>query len=101
MGFDDKGKEGAAPDAPETHHEGSGDERGTALSRHTSEGSIPAPTEDEEEDVERKIDLGPQCTLKEQLEKDKVHISYMQFFHFLSLCTFQNKHFHIIHAFSP
>ncbi|KAK7348381.1 hypothetical protein VNO80_22934 [Phaseolus coccineus] len=76
MGFDDKGKEGAA-DVPETQHAGktahgeeSGDERGTSLSRHMSEGSI-AVTEDEEEDVERRIDLGPQCTLKEQLEKDK------------------------------
>jgi len=67
MGFDDKGKEGAA----DVHAEESGDERGTSLSRHMSESSI-AVTEDEEEDVERKIDLGPQCTLKEQLEKDKV-----------------------------
>ncbi|KAG4401415.1 hypothetical protein AAZX31_07G246600 [Glycine max] len=76
MGFDDdKGK-----DVPETQHaagktvhahdDESGDERGTSLSRHMSEGSI-AVTEDEDEDVERRIDLGPQCTLKEQLEKDK------------------------------
>ncbi|KAL5182353.1 Rho GDP-dissociation inhibitor 1 [Glycine soja] len=75
MGFDDnKGKE-----VPEMQHSGktvhvhedeSGDERGTSLSRHMSEGSI-AATEDEDEDVERRIDLGPQCTLKEQLEKDK------------------------------
>lgn len=59
MGFDDK-------DAPE-----SGDERGSNLSRHVSEGSI-AVTEEEDDEVDRRIDLGPQCTLKEQLEKDKV-----------------------------
>ena len=29
-------------------------------------------TEDEDDDEERKLELGPQCTLKEQLEKDKV-----------------------------
>jgi len=88
MGFDEKGKEGAA-DVPETQHAGktahgeeSGDERGTSLSRHMSEGSI-AVTEDEEEDVERRIDLGPQCTLKEQLEKDKVG-SYSHCFSYFS-----------------
>ncbi|XP_061339839.1 rho GDP-dissociation inhibitor 1-like isoform X2 [Gastrolobium bilobum] len=64
MGFDEKPNEGA--DTSETH----GDERGTNLSRHMSESSI-AVTEDEDDDVERKIELGPQCTLKEQLEKDK------------------------------
>ncbi|CAJ1941448.1 unnamed protein product [Sphenostylis stenocarpa] len=73
---DDKGKQGAS-DAPEMKHAGktaqeeeSGDERGPGLSRHMSEGSVPV-TEEEDEDVERKLDLGPQCTLKEQLEKDK------------------------------
>ncbi|KAK7363821.1 hypothetical protein VNO77_05979 [Canavalia gladiata] len=76
MGFDEKDNEGA--DVSEKQNVGktvnvgheSGDEQGTSLSRHMSEGSI-AVTEDEEEDVERKIVLGPQCTLKEQLEKDK------------------------------
>ncbi|XP_045816323.1 rho GDP-dissociation inhibitor 1-like isoform X1 [Trifolium pratense] len=50
-------------------HEESG-ERKAALGRHMSEGSI-AAAEDDDDDVERKIDLGPQFTLKEQLEKDK------------------------------
>ncbi|XP_057415945.1 rho GDP-dissociation inhibitor 1-like [Lotus japonicus] len=40
------------------------------LSRHVSESSI-AITEDDDDDLERKIELGPQVTLKEQLEKDK------------------------------
>ncbi|XP_027333069.1 rho GDP-dissociation inhibitor 1-like [Abrus precatorius] len=75
MGFDDKCNDGA--DVPEKQHVEktvndveTGDEQGTSLSRHMSEGSI-AATEDEDEDVDKKIDLGPQFTLKEQLEKDK------------------------------
>ncbi|KAJ7946374.1 rho GDP-dissociation inhibitor 1 [Quillaja saponaria] len=50
--------------------EESGDEHGLDLGRQKSETSIYA-TEDEEDDEGRKIELGPQCTLKEQLEKDK------------------------------
>ncbi|GAU14688.1 hypothetical protein TSUD_203370 [Trifolium subterraneum] len=50
-------------------HEESGEPK-AGLSRHMSEGSIAVP-EDDDDDVERKIDLGPQFTLKEQLEKDK------------------------------
>ncbi|MCI17287.1 rho GDP-dissociation inhibitor 1-like, partial [Trifolium medium] len=50
-------------------HEESG-ERKPGLGRHMSEGSI-AAAEDDDDDVDRKIDLGPQFTLKEQLEKDK------------------------------
>ncbi|KAK7412715.1 hypothetical protein VNO78_04283 [Psophocarpus tetragonolobus] len=80
MGFDDnvKDKEGAGDvDASRAHagktvtdHEESGDEGGGTLSRYRSESSI-AATEDEDDYEERKIELGPQCTLKEQLEKDK------------------------------
>ncbi|KAK2652834.1 hypothetical protein Ddye_012690 [Dipteronia dyeriana] len=43
---------------------------GGRISRQTSENSICA-TEEEEDDVDRKIELGPQYTLKEQFEKDK------------------------------
>ncbi|GLT69112.1 hypothetical protein SLA2020_412880 [Shorea laevis] len=46
------------------------EENPTGLSRKMSDGSLCA-TEDEDDDEERKIELGPQCTLKEQLEKDK------------------------------
>lgn len=49
--------------------------------------------EDEEEYVERKIELGPQFTLKEQLEKDKVCfccLSNPDFF-FLNINLKQNK----------
>ncbi|EEF41793.1 Rho GDP-dissociation inhibitor, putative [Ricinus communis] len=41
------------------------------LSRQMSESSIYATDQEEEDDEERKIELGPQYTLKEQLEKDK------------------------------
>lgn len=44
---------------------------GEPLSRQVSESSIYA-TDHEEEDEVSKIQLGPQCTLKEHLEKDKV-----------------------------
>ncbi|KAJ7967784.1 Rho GDP-dissociation inhibitor 1 [Quillaja saponaria] len=80
MGFDDKDKEdgGKNAEASEVKNTGkaasdeeSGDEHGLSLSRKMSESSICA-TEDEMEDEEgRKIELGPQYTLKEQLEKDK------------------------------
>ncbi|XP_043688776.1 rho GDP-dissociation inhibitor 1-like [Telopea speciosissima] len=43
---------------------------GEKYNRQMSETSLYA-TEEEEDDEERKIELGPQCTLKEQLEKDK------------------------------
>lgn len=59
-----------------------------SIKRSGSESSL-YETEDEgegEEDVEdNKIELGPQCTLKEQLEKDKVqiilisHLFYLKF----------------------
>lgn len=89
MGFDDKEK-GAAGDDTDTSrvHEESGDEGGGTLNRYKSESSI-AATEDEEDDEDRKIELGPQCTLKEQLEKDKVLIFFVRktyefFYHFVS-----------------
>lgn len=46
------------------------DEVGEKLGRQMSEASLYA-TEEEEEDDERDLELGPQCTLKEQLERDK------------------------------
>ncbi|XWS15491.1 hypothetical protein CRYUN_Cryun34aG0005000 [Craigia yunnanensis] len=49
-------------DNVEEHHPG--------INRKASESSF-CPTEDEDDDEERKIELGPQRTLKEQLEKDK------------------------------
>ncbi|KAM1154798.1 hypothetical protein ACFX13_037911 [Malus domestica] len=46
------------------------DQPSTGLVREPSEGSL-YQTEDEDDDDEvKKIELGPQCTLKEQIEKD-------------------------------
>ncbi|KAJ4704031.1 Rho GDP-dissociation inhibitor 1 [Melia azedarach] len=72
MGFEDKSKEtGVSGEAiPKTPNEENVNEPSGGLSRHMSENSICA-TEDEEDDEERKIELGPQYTLKEQFEKDK------------------------------
>ncbi|KAA8520180.1 hypothetical protein F0562_014436 [Nyssa sinensis] len=47
------------------------DEPAQKFGRQMSEGIICPTEEEDEEDVERNIVLGPQCTLKEQLEKDK------------------------------
>ncbi|XP_004236667.1 rho GDP-dissociation inhibitor 1 [Solanum lycopersicum] len=81
MGFDDKNKQGEEESAPvcegkkggiadsdsEIEHE----VHGNKVSRQMSESSM-YTTEDEDEDENtNKIELGPQCTLKEQFEKDK------------------------------
>lgn len=66
-------------------------EDSVGLSRKLSETSICAPEEDEDEEG-RKIELGPQCTLKEQLEKDKVPVCihfFLPFFR-LMLCSTYN-----------
>ncbi|XP_028756848.1 rho GDP-dissociation inhibitor 1-like [Neltuma alba] len=43
---------------------------GESLPRHASESSV-APTEDDDDDEGTKLELGPKCSLKDQLEKDK------------------------------
>ncbi|GKE15357.1 ribonuclease H-like domain-containing protein [Tanacetum coccineum] len=59
MGFEDKEKSGDEKD------------KNGNMKRNESEASL-CETEDEGEDAEgNKIELGPQCTLKEQFEKDK------------------------------
>ncbi|KAK2443065.1 rho GDP-dissociation inhibitor [Trifolium repens] len=49
---------------------GEKEERHEPLSRHASESSVYA-TEEEEDEYGSKIQLGPPCSLKEHLEKDK------------------------------
>ncbi|KAL5126160.1 Rho GDP-dissociation inhibitor 1 [Glycine soja] len=67
MGFDENKETGEKSDhANEEHYKSEGE----PLSRHVNESSIHA-TEDEEDEVGSKLQLGPQCTLKEHLEKDK------------------------------
>ncbi|KAK9267962.1 hypothetical protein L1049_010399 [Liquidambar formosana] len=78
MGFDDgkEGKENTEVSETKTTAaktattEESVEDTGEKFGRQMSETSLYA-TEEEEEDEEGKIELGPQCTLKEQLEKDK------------------------------
>ncbi|GFY97604.1 immunoglobulin E-set superfamily protein [Actinidia rufa] len=68
MGLDENKEEGGERSGVQE----SGDES-EGVKRSMSESSFYA-TEDEDEDEEgnnSKIQLGPQCTLKEQLEKDK------------------------------
>lgn len=66
MGFDEnkgKGQTSEGGGEHEEHHQ--------PLSRTPSESSVYA-TEEEEDEYGAKIELGPLCTLKEHLEKDKV-----------------------------
>ena len=79
MGFDDKDKEEAEdksgnPEKTATHPPESDDEGGNRMgSRQMSESSFYATEDDDNDDEHRNtFQLGPQCTLKEQLEKDKV-----------------------------
>ena len=67
MGFDEKMEAGDKSRALETKTS----EPMSANQVGVDESSQNA-AEEEEEEVERKIKLGPQFTLKEQLEKDKV-----------------------------
>ncbi|XP_031279157.1 rho GDP-dissociation inhibitor 1 [Pistacia vera] len=78
MGFDEKSNEsgGGGGVSGETvtktppNEQAKNEPVGGAISRQMSENSISA-TEDEEEDEDRQIELGPLYTLKEQFEKDK------------------------------
>ncbi|XP_052201881.1 rho GDP-dissociation inhibitor 1-like [Diospyros lotus] len=50
---------------------GNDDQTRPKITRKMSEGSIYATEDEEESDIEHKLELGPQLTIKEQLEKDK------------------------------
>lgn len=67
MALEDEKKKGEAS--------GETSDRENTLSRMNSESSL-SPTEDDEEDEERKPELGPMIALKEQLEKDKVFLFF-------------------------
>ncbi|CAL0307313.1 unnamed protein product [Lupinus luteus] len=70
MGFDDeKNKQGG--DKNEKENEEQYKSEGEPLSRQVSESSFYTTDQDDDEDEATKIELGPQCTLKEHLEKDK------------------------------
>ncbi|XP_050212428.1 rho GDP-dissociation inhibitor 1-like [Mercurialis annua] len=69
MGLDEKKSAEELVFETKTRAKSGEDECG--MSRQMSESSIYGTDQEEEEDDERKIELGPQYTLKEQLEKDK------------------------------
>lgn len=68
MGFDENREKG---DTLDNH--GKENEAAEKISRQMSETSLYA-TEDETDDEGSNIELGPQRTLKEELEKDKVNL---------------------------
>lgn len=80
MGSDDEAGEKSAAVTPQRlspDHEGDDyDRKGKRHERSVSESSF----YDEEDEEAHKLELGPQFTLKEQLEKDKV-LSSLQLFH--------------------
>ncbi|KAL3820798.1 hypothetical protein ACJIZ3_006703 [Penstemon smallii] len=74
MGFDENkgdGKEGNPDKTVDNPDPESESETGGRVSRQMSEGSLYATEDEDDEDTESKIQLGPQCTLKELSEKDK------------------------------
>ncbi|GMH26865.1 hypothetical protein Nepgr_028708 [Nepenthes gracilis] len=70
MGFDEKKEAGDETGVSKTQEEAV-DVSGEKVNRKMSEDSLVTMEEDDDAETEGKIDLGPQCTLKEQLEKDK------------------------------
>jgi Rho GDP-dissociation inhibitor len=83
MGFDEKNKDEvsetqATTKTPPNEEHNVDEPKSGGISRKMSESSLYATDQEEEDDDEsheRKIELGPQYTLKEQLEKDKVCLS--------------------------
>lgn len=70
MGFDENKEVGEKSGAEKEMVNAEDNEDTEKLGRQMSENSL-YTTDQEEEDYEGKIDLGPQFTIKEQLEKDK------------------------------
>ncbi|KAK4771965.1 hypothetical protein SAY86_013740 [Trapa natans] len=75
MGFDEENVAAEVPEkglkTPPNEEAEDADVTVAKIHRVPSESSIGATEDDEDEDLARKIDLGPQVTLKEQFEKDK------------------------------
>lgn len=72
MGFDEnkEGGEKSTRETVEANREADGE--GQRISRQVSETSMYTTDQEEEDDEGNKLELGPQYTLKQQLEKDKV-----------------------------
>lgn len=69
----------------EIEHEHVGEKN---VSRQMSESSLYTTEDEEEDETNNKIELGPQCTLKEQFEKDKVFLSAFLHFSHLNVASF-------------
>ncbi|KAK7306645.1 hypothetical protein VNO77_44597 [Canavalia gladiata] len=65
MGFDENKETGQSSEGGEEHH------HNEPLSRQGSESSVYVTDHEEEDEAATKLELGPQCTIKEHLEKDK------------------------------
>ena len=72
MGFDENKEEGEKSTREIEEVKQEGDDEGGKISRQMSEASLYTTDQEEEDDERSKLQLGPQYTLKEQLEKDKV-----------------------------
>lgn len=83
MGFDDNHNDAKQDDSPKlSDPKKPEDDASSGLTRKMSEASICA-TEEEDDEEGRKIELGPQYTLKELNEKDKVSFSISLSLYFL------------------
>ncbi|XP_030930374.1 rho GDP-dissociation inhibitor 1 isoform X2 [Quercus robur] len=71
MGFDENKEEGEKSTREIEEAKQEGDDEGGKISRQMSEASLYTTDQEEEDDERSKLQLGPQYTLKEQLEKDK------------------------------
>lgn len=72
MGFDDNKEGGEKSENEKVHANQDADDGRQRIGRQTSETSLYATDQEDEDDEGNKLQLGPQFTLKEQLEKDKV-----------------------------
>ncbi|XP_031129098.1 rho GDP-dissociation inhibitor 1-like [Ipomoea triloba] len=68
---DEKDKEGTTSKAAIVADSDAETDNENKASGHMSEGSLYTTEDEDEDDVANKIQLGPQVTLKEQIEKDK------------------------------
>ncbi|WMV31451.1 hypothetical protein MTR67_024836 [Solanum verrucosum] len=71
MHSDKEGKGGTATSIAESDSEIEHEPGEKNVSRQMSESSLYTTEDEEEDETHNKIELGPQCTLKEQFEKDK------------------------------
>lgn len=78
-----EGKGGTATPIAESDSEIEHEPGEKNVSRQMSESSLYTTEDEEEDETHNKIELGPQCTLKEQFEKDKVFLSLPLNFFFL------------------